>query len=227
MIHSSLGIHSFLKRQTLKHNVIDRDKVVVPPNWDSWGKIRVLREGFDVEAINKGWSVNIEESFEPTSNGTVNGSTDNHSEHPQVPSGAVETYEETIRDPSLDAIQTTTDETKGLNLEVSGLDPQAFLATQLEILEKIRQDSSGMDSSRLARGRVVSGNTSIERGEDSPVDEGRVNEHIGPVQFNMGGIQIDADDMLQRLRVSPATIESMLQSTDLNRIDKHTKPPNL
>lgn len=37
--------------------------------------------------------------------------------------------------------------------------------------------------------------------EDGHVDEGRVNEHIGPVQFNMGGIQVDADDMLQRLKV--------------------------
>ncbi|KAJ2973662.1 hypothetical protein NQ176_g6476 [Zarea fungicola] len=42
LIHSTLGITSLLKRQPLKHNVIDRDKIVVPPNWDSWGKIRVL-----------------------------------------------------------------------------------------------------------------------------------------------------------------------------------------
>ncbi|KAL8938635.1 MAG: hypothetical protein Q9216_003782 [Gyalolechia sp. 2 TL-2023] len=60
LIHSSLGIHSLLKRQTLKHNVIDRDKVLVPPNWDSWGKIRVLREGFDVEGISSGWSIDTQ-----------------------------------------------------------------------------------------------------------------------------------------------------------------------
>ncbi|KAL8979156.1 MAG: hypothetical protein Q9177_006216, partial [Variospora cf. flavescens] len=60
LIHSSLGIHSLLKRQTLKHNVIDRDKVLVPPNWDSWGKIRVLREGFDVEGISSGWGIDIQ-----------------------------------------------------------------------------------------------------------------------------------------------------------------------
>jgi dynein light intermediate chain 1 len=152
--------------------------------------------------VNKGWSLDIEESFEPTSNGHINGDTENHVEATQVSGGAVENYEETIRDPSLDALQATTAETNGLKLEVSSLDPQAFLATQLEILEKIRQDSSGMDSSRLARGRQVS-QSGIEGGEESHVDEGRVNEHIGPVQFNMGGIQVDADDMLQRLRVSP------------------------
>lgn len=31
-------------------------------------------------------------------------------------------------------------------------------------------------------------------------DGGRVNEHIGPVQFNMGGIQVDADEMVRKLR---------------------------
>lgn len=199
LVHSSLGIHSLLKRQPLKHNVIDRDKVVVPPNWDSWGKIRVLREGFDVEAVNKGWSLDIEESFEPVSNGHVNGDVDKHAEPAQVAGGAVEIYEETIRDPSLDGLQATATETSGLKLEVSSLDPQAFLASQLEILEKIRQDSSGMDSSRLARGRQLS-QSGIEEGEEIRGDEARVNEHIGPVQFNMGGIQVDADDMLQRLR---------------------------
>jgi dynein light intermediate chain 1 len=28
-------------------NVLDRDAVMVPSGWDSWGKINVLREGFD------------------------------------------------------------------------------------------------------------------------------------------------------------------------------------
>jgi dynein light intermediate chain 1 len=200
LIHSSLGIHSLLKRQPLKHNVIDRDKVVVPPNWDSWGKIRVLREGFDVEAVNKGWSVDIEETPEPIPNRHTNGSLEKGTE--AVPGGAVVTYEETIRDPSLDALQAATaTETSGLKLEVSSLDAQSFLATQLEVLDKIRLEASGMDSSRQAGGRQLP--AALDMGEDGQADEreGRVNEHIGPVQFNMGGIQVDADDMLQRLRV--------------------------
>lgn len=197
LIHSSLSIHSLLKRQPLKHNVIDRDKVVVPPNWDSWGKIRVLREGFDVEAVNNGWSIDIEETYE--SNSHVNGDTAKDSEPVRAPGGAVEAFEEVIRDPSLDALQATAHESNGLKLEVSSVDPQTFLSTQLEILDKLRQDASGMDNSRLARGRL--GSPSFE-GDEAHADEGRVNEHIGPVQFNMGGIQVDADDMLQRLKVS-------------------------
>ncbi|TVY20967.1 Cytoplasmic dynein 1 light intermediate chain 2 [Lachnellula arida] len=200
LIHSSLGIHSLLKRQPLKHNVIDRDKVVVPPNWDSWGKIRVLRDGFDVEAISNGWSVDIEESFELIPGGNTNG------EAPEINSskrsgGAVEAYEETIRDPRLDALQATSKANEGLVPEITSSDTQTFLATQLAVLDKIRQgtDSSGMDSSRLIAGRNAAG-SGYETGEEGHADEGRVNEHIGPVQFNMGGIQVDADDMLQRLK---------------------------
>lgn len=153
-----------------------------------------------MEAVNEGWSLDIEELIGPISNGHTNSKAKSHVEPPGAAGGAVRTYEETIRDPSLDALQAATSETNGFKLEVSSLDPQAFLASQLEILEKIRQETSAMDSSRLARGRHVS-QSSIEGAEESSVDEGRVSEHIGPVQFNMGGIQVDADDMLQRLKV--------------------------
>lgn len=217
LIHSSLGIHSLLKRQPLKHNVIDRDKVVVPPNWDSWGKIRVLREGFDVEAINKGWSLDIEESYHPISSGDVHANgTNSHTEDatPKVPGGATESYEELVRDPSLDALQAASAESNGLKLEVSSTDAQTFLGTQLAALDKLRQgaEPSGMDSSRLVRGPGAS----LE-GEESLGNEARVNEHIGPVQFNMGGIQVDADDMLQRLkdRQSYQTPEPTTPSTTI------------
>jgi hypothetical protein len=41
-------------------NVVDRDQVVVPAGWDSRGKIRVLREGFDCEAVQRGWTADME-----------------------------------------------------------------------------------------------------------------------------------------------------------------------
>lgn len=34
-------------------NVLDRDAVMVPSGWDSWGKINVLRDGFDPAYICK------------------------------------------------------------------------------------------------------------------------------------------------------------------------------
>lgn len=148
--------------------------------------------------MNSGWSLDIAELAEvepdsPTEQAVARKTKDSAS--------AVHTYEERIRDPSLDALQAANSESDGHKLEVSSLDSQAFLATQLEILEKMRQgpEDRGMDSSRYVRGRneEMSG---VDNGDGIEVDA-RVNEHIGPVQFNMGGIQVDADDMLQRLKV--------------------------
>ncbi|GAA5910638.1 uncharacterized protein JCM6883_003238 [Sporobolomyces salmoneus] len=36
-------------------NVIDRDQTLVPTGWDSWGKIKILRESFNPEKIGNGW----------------------------------------------------------------------------------------------------------------------------------------------------------------------------
>jgi dynein light intermediate chain 1 len=36
-------------------NVLDRDRIVVPAGWDSWGKIGILRDGFDPKAWGAAW----------------------------------------------------------------------------------------------------------------------------------------------------------------------------
>ncbi|KAI0082346.1 hypothetical protein K474DRAFT_1585636 [Panus rudis PR-1116 ss-1] len=38
-----------------KPNTLDRDRIVIPAGWDSWGKIGVLREGFDAKAWGEAW----------------------------------------------------------------------------------------------------------------------------------------------------------------------------
>jgi dynein light intermediate chain 1 len=40
-------------------NVLDRDAVMVPSGWDSWGKINVLREGFDPSRVSNAWTVGL------------------------------------------------------------------------------------------------------------------------------------------------------------------------
>lgn len=40
-------------------NVLDRDALRIPVGWDSWGKISVLREGFDPARIGKAWEVSL------------------------------------------------------------------------------------------------------------------------------------------------------------------------
>ena len=189
LIHSSLGIHSLLKRQSFKPNIIDRDKILVPSNWDSWGKIRILTEGFDLEGMSTAWSIEIQDPPEPLSNtGTVDDGDGS--------SSAVTMYEQTIRDPRRDfTISSTPSGQDGgqqkLDVETSSM--QTFLAEQQRNLEQLRIEN---ESERRENGIGP-------KSEMTPSDNagGRVNEHIGPVQFNMGGIQVDADDMLKKLKV--------------------------
>ena len=175
LIHSSLGIHSLLKKQALKHNVIDRDKVLVPPNWDSWGKIRVLREGFDVESISSGWSDDIQGRPPPNSTDQISSQ-----------EGAVlPIYESTIPNPrkskSTDPLDTEP------KIEIPTRPTQDFLASQLETMTRLQAEDD--------RAAATSKSPTTNKQHDE-----RVNEHIGPVQVNMGGIQVDADDIVRKLK---------------------------
>lgn len=216
LIHSTLGIHSQLKKQTLKHNVIDRDKVLVPPNWDSWGKIRVLREGFDVEGTSSGWSVDIQS---PAS-AVANGDTETKDGEP-VPStsrkGAVlPTYESTISKPH--AYSST--HLKDPGIEISTPTTQAFLTTQLEALERLKAE----EEAAAASSERDPNNNTFSNTNNKPHDD-RVNEHIGPVQVNMGGIQVDADDMLKKLKSRKEGAENGIMTPEVNT-EKATKSPD-
>lgn len=205
LVHSSLGIHSLLKKQPLKPNVIDRDKVAVPPNWDSWGKIRVLREGFDVEAVSEGWSIDLECKFPPPGrnastqeNGNTDGVEYDADGYEITPGSAVTMFEESIRNPTNDALQMTGRDTHSTKLEVETLDTQEFLATQVPKLETYKQKFEEEDRNRTDE-RSRKKQTVKDTDEDGNM--ANVSDHIGPVQFNVGGIQVDADDMVKRLQV--------------------------
>lgn len=176
LIYSMLSIQSPLRQQTLKHNIIERDKVVVPPHWDSWGKIRVLREGFDVEGIGAGWSADISLATPSETDG-----------------GAVEIYESVIKDKrsGLDSLALL----RGRDLEIPPVDTQEFLSQQLEILDaKAAEEKSTRSEKEDAK-------KAREREEGAE----RVMEHVGPVQFNVGGIQVDAENMLESLKQREAS----------------------
>ncbi|KAK4692775.1 dynein cytoplasmic 1 light intermediate chain, partial [Lecanoromycetidae sp. Uapishka_2] len=179
----------------LKHNVIDRDKILVPPNWDSWGKIRVLREGFDVEGTSSGWSVDIQGPLQATSVSQEESGEADAAVSDQAPSEATSesavlaTYESTILKPrnlnDSNPLHSTP------TIEVSTKSTQEFLAAQLETINSLQAEDE-----RVAAASKTPGSTSFStRSHDE-----RVNEHIGPVQVNMGGIQVDADDMLKKLK---------------------------
>ncbi|KAL2353048.1 dynein [Cryomyces antarcticus] len=218
LIYSALDIELSPERKSLKHNVIDRDRVLVPPNWDSWGKIRVLREGFDVEGVSKAWSMEIQ----PTRATEISeGVTDGEQNDPVVyahgvdskdkEGSAVAIYEDTIRDPDRDSSLAQALRLKNPGIEVETMDNQKFLAEQLERLESYRAEDEAEKKGREAR-RAASGSSSLYSGlvEES----GRtVHDYIGPVHFNIGGIQVDADDELKRLKDRAARRTPELEAT--------------
>lgn len=177
--------------------MIDRDKIVVPPNWDSWGKIRVLGGSFDTEKVSQYWSEDIKlplgaappsMAFPDPEDDDENGS----NQPPQIES-AIALYEEWCRDPNsggLAVVESAMND--GSEIAIESEDTQEFLERQLKILDayKSKAPEKATDSPLSSSTRKLEFN-----------DEKTVNEHIGPVQFNMGGIQVDADDMLQRLKV--------------------------
>lgn len=208
LIHSTLGIKSLLKQEQLRHNVTDRDRVLVPPNWDSWAKIRILRDGFDVEGISQKWSVDIDiprhmrptnsQAFPPSDEEAAPAVEDPASGAEEEEDGpsATTIYEDTIRNPESDfpliglAKQTSA-------LEITSVDGQEFLAGQVAVLENLRQDDDKEAALKAARKEHEP--SAIRTWTDDA--SGIVEDHIGPVQFNMGGIQVNADDMVKRLQV--------------------------
>lgn len=52
-----------------KPNTLDRDHIVIPAGWDSWGKIAVLREGFDAKAWGEAWERDLESPESEPSDG--------------------------------------------------------------------------------------------------------------------------------------------------------------
>ncbi len=213
LMHSLLGIQPLLKRQPLKPNIIDRDKIFVPPNWDSSGKIRVLDKTFDVDRVSKGWAKDLHGN-ERNGNGSANTADDKDDDQ-----SATAIYEALVPNTRKDTSGNKDGGSGGRNntnaskaLEVETIDMQDFLAGQLEVLEKLRQ-AEALDSADRKVTRYVDptlprfsrdykeGGTEEEVGVNY-ADEGMVREHIGPVQFNVGGIQVDADDILKRIAVS-------------------------
>lgn len=194
-----LGVYSQLKKQNLKHNVIDRDKVLIPPSWDSWGKIRVLREGFDVEGMSHGWSVDVRHA-PPGAGGTAERRETGLSEPKGngQEAGIIPAYEEVIKDPRGSDERDPAGPSQ--SIEIPNVNTQEFLAGQLEIIERLKaEDEKGQDAKSSKGTSDRPGKTATLLSNPLLAQQpGRVDEHIGPVQFNFGGIQVDSDGMAMK-----------------------------
>lgn len=129
-----------------------------------------------MEGINSGWGVDIS----------------SHSAETESEGGAVEVYEDVIKDSKRGDSEglALLNKNGGKGVEMPAVDTQEFLAVQLESLEAKAAEE------KTARGGKEDKN--IPRNGSGE----RVIEHVGPVQFNVGGIQVDAENMLERLKVN-------------------------
>lgn len=161
-----------------------------------------------MEGVSTAWSIEIQDSPEPLHKP---GDDRPQSELPAEAddgSSAVSVFEQTIKDPKRDTTMGPPgSQQNGDKIEVEANDMQSFLTKQLEVLEQLKAEDEKDRATKQA-----------PELEMTPLDDnGQVNEHIGPVQFNMGGIQVDADDMLRKLKVHPRSITAPQSSHYLTK----------
>jgi dynein light intermediate chain 1 len=205
LILSSLGIQSLLKKEIAKHNVIDRDKILVPPNWDSWGKIRILGDGFNPEAVGNIWSIEIQQDPEDIID--YDAAADENT-------SAVAVYEATLQDPDKEQSYKPLIDT---DAEVTVLDTQVFLAEQAAILEKHKAEDEKTDR-RARKGAPAPTGSSQADVDDLTGANARMTEQIGPYQINVNGIDFDAEEATRRIR-------DLSDRTKGEITPKRTRPP--
>jgi hypothetical protein len=174
----------------------------------------VLREGFDVELASTGWTVDLQQELGDSDSHTNELETQSNGEDPRSghipPEGsAVDLYEAAVPDPTMDALHRAGRMVLSNRLEVDTTETQVFLGQQLKVLESYRLKHEAM---LREEARSRNGKPSHEDYYNGLNPEPKVLEHIGPVQFNMGGIQVDADDMVQRLKASFSPTPSPVNS---------------
>lgn len=155
----------------------------------------MLGGDFEAETVSQGWAEDLDERFgiEPCTMEKLeqNKGAAEESNEPLQTESAVARFEEWCQEPNsggLSVVETAMNEQE---VTVHSDDTQEFLEAQLKILEAFKAKAVPEKSEK----------TVVETGAQHLREREHVSEHIGPVQFNVGGIHVDADDMLQRIKV--------------------------
>ncbi|KAF9183654.1 hypothetical protein BGZ51_003883 [Haplosporangium sp. Z 767] len=120
--------------------VVERDQVMVPAGWDSIGKIKVLRNGFDCESVAEGWD--LDEKAESGADGAATDA----SELTNIV-GARKVYEEVIVNPKRSHAPAMIQPT------ITAEDDQVFLERFFESLQR----SSNQSASAMAGASAAAG----------------------------------------------------------------------
>ena len=191
LVHSSLSILSLLKRDVAKPNYIERDKILIPPNWDSWGKIRPLREDTDLEAISNAWSVEIQGNAQENPNFAPS---DNNTE---TQDSAVAIFESTLPKPTP---QPTSFQPKFESEDIVVPSVQEFLQQQAKTLEILAEDDARIAKRKQQGDGTGTSTPTIDESSNKSLSNAGMADKIGPYQINVNGIDFDAEEATRRLR---------------------------
>ena len=125
---------------------------------------------------------------------------------------AVVMFETTFPDPALDrsSFRPATD----LEAEVTAPDTQKFLSQQAAILEQLRaeDDRAGRKARKGAPAPTGGAHGDMDDNNAGGVANAQMAEHIGPYQINVGGIQVDAEEVTRRIKERETSRSSRVAS---------------
>ena len=79
-------------------NGVDRDQILIPTGWDTWGKIRILRDRYDTDAVSKGWDMDMDAERDRLAGRSEDGDGDRVDDDGRRVVSALTMYEEVVVD---------------------------------------------------------------------------------------------------------------------------------
>ena len=229
LIHSSLAIHSLIRKAVVKPEAIIRDQILIPAHWDTWGKIRTLDADFDVEGVNTAWGILLDQK---TIEEDVTNPPSAAESAALTTSNLFMTYEQKIRNPTR-MIPNTSSEASTTATSKPRPDYQAFLASQMPILKCLEAEDAAELEARQAAA-AASGAQPRElpvsrAGDEEPEQSKGALDFVGPVQINVGGVTVDVEAALQGMRDraaadsglgEPESVDAKAKDDDESSADK-------
>lgn len=168
----------------LRANSVDRDQLLIPSGWDSWGKIKVLRDRFEPDAVGKGWELDLAAARELAAGRPAPDERDAVDDQGRRVVPATRQYEDVIPDLSFDDQPTHI-----TSHSVEAQDEQAFLKAHFEILQKEREKDPRQAFAARPAGAGVGG-AGGGGGEGGVVGLGYGASVVGPMTSGMGGVGV-------------------------------------
>ncbi|KAI5477030.1 cytoplasmic dynein light intermediate chain 1 [Pseudohyphozyma bogoriensis] len=171
-------------------NVVDRDQVLVPTGWDSWGKIRILRDRYDVDGVGQGWDLDMERETDRLAGRLSTEDEERLDSEGRRVISAIRMYEEVVVN-----LDSDDQPINMANSHVEVQNEQDFLKTHYETLQKDREkDPRAAFAARPTAGGAQNGELSYGASVVGPMASHSLN--LPSVER---ALERDTDDVTARL----------------------------